>query len=187
MIGSVTAPVIITGGPGGGKSTLLAELATLGFVTFAEVPRQLIEAQSQIPDGILPWDNLPGFAALCLQTMEGQKRIAATVSGPVFLDRAIGDICAYLNWGGHQVSEAYRSASLGYHPQVFFCTLHPDFYVRDAVRPYPFAEAQVLHEQLLFAYQALGYHCIEVPWGTPGERSRFVLSHLEAGWSAQSG
>ena len=182
---SPAAPVIVTGGPGGGKSTLLAALAELGYATFAEVPRQLIEAQSQIEGGTLPWQDLAGFAALCLADMQQQKAQASAMAGPVFLDRAIGDICAYLGWSGLSVPEHYRAASQGYHGRVFFCVLDPDSYVQDDVRPYPFSEALALHQQLLGVYCQLGYECIEVPWGSVAERCRFVLSCQSASTNDQ--
>lgn len=66
-------PIIITGGPGAGKTTLINALADAGYPTFAESSRQLIEQQSQLEDGILPWVDLPGFAELCLGVMSKQK------------------------------------------------------------------------------------------------------------------
>ena len=62
-------PIIITGGPGAGKTTLINALGDMGYPTFAESSRQLIEEQSQIENGILPWLDLPGFAELCLGVM----------------------------------------------------------------------------------------------------------------------
>ena len=48
-------PIIITGGPGAGKTTLINALADAGYPTFAESSRQLIEQQSQLEGGTLPW------------------------------------------------------------------------------------------------------------------------------------
>lgn len=66
-------PIIITGGPGAGKTTLINALGDSGYPTFAESSRQLIEQQSQLENGILPWLDLPGFAELCLDVMDEQK------------------------------------------------------------------------------------------------------------------
>ncbi len=69
--------VIISGGPGAGKTTLINALSAQGYMTFAEGSRTLIEEQSVRADGILPWTNLPAFAELCLALMSEQKRQAS--------------------------------------------------------------------------------------------------------------
>ncbi len=66
--------VIISGGPGAGKTTLINALSAQGYMTFAEGSRTLIEEQSVRANGILPWTNLPAFAELCLALMSEQKR-----------------------------------------------------------------------------------------------------------------
>ena len=56
-------PIIITGGPGAGKTSLLDALARRGYMTFPEVSRSLIREQAAaLPNGVLPWTDL---APLC--------------------------------------------------------------------------------------------------------------------------
>ncbi len=171
-------PIIITGGPGAGKTTLINALGNQGYQTYAEGSRTLIEQQSAIEDGILPWHDLAGFAELCLDLMSRQKLDAIASNDLAFMDRAIPDICGYLSKGGLDVPESYRQASLGYHPQVFFCKPHADIYVQDDVRPYPFEEALEIHAELVASYQALGYEVIQVPWGTLEQRVEFVVEGI---------
>jgi len=172
-------PIIITGGPGAGKTTLVDALERQGYQTYAEGSRTLIVQQSAIEAGILPWHDLVGFAQLCLDLMSSQKAAAIASKQLAFMDRAIPDICGYLNKGGLVVSETYRQASLGYHPQVFFCRPHGDIYVQDDVRPYPFEEALEIHAELVTSYQALGYEVVEVPWGTVEQRVEFVVGEIK--------
>ena len=170
-------PIIISGGPGAGKTTLVNALASHNFATFAEASRTLIEEQSRLDNGILPWINLPGFAALCLDVMSEQK--AQANQHPVaFLDRAIPDICGYLSQAEIAIDDKYLEASQGYHPQVFLCRPEASIYVQDEVRPYPFEGALEIHTSLVSIYQNLGYEVVEVPFMSVEERVQFVQHKL---------
>ncbi len=171
-------PIIVTGGPGAGKTTLIQALSERGFATFQESSRELIEQQSKLKDGILPWDNMSGFTALCLEIMSEQKSIASQHS-IAFLDRAIPDICGYLKGAGIEPDENYIQASKGYFNKVFVCRPHKEIYVQDDVRPYPFEEAVNIHCGLVETYQQLGYECIDVPFMEIEERVEFVLNAIE--------
>ena len=166
-------PIVITGGPGAGKTTLLNALGELGYATFAEGSRTLIEQQSQLDNGILPWTNLPEFANLCLELMGKQKREA--LNHPVaFVDRAIPDIVAYLKVCGCPVEQAFLIESTGYQSKVLTCRPEASIYVQDDVRPHSFEEALQIHQTLVDTYTELGYEVVEVPWGSVAERVAFV-------------
>ncbi|MCW8331076.1 AAA family ATPase [Photobacterium sp. SDRW27] len=174
-------PIIITGGPGAGKTTLLNAMGKKGYLVFPEVSRTLIQQQSLLAGGILPWTDLPGFAELCLTMMNEQRCQAGKGTIPAFVDRAIGDICAYLTIGGESVPEHYLEAASGYHPTAFFCAPKRDIYVQDAERPHSFTEAEQIHQQLVATYQGLGYRVAEVPWGSVEERASWILTRLKQG------
>ncbi|MFA0046145.1 AAA family ATPase [Vibrio sp. 10N.261.51.F11] len=170
-------PIIVTGGPGAGKTTLINALGDMGYPIFAESSRQLIEQQSQLENGILPWLDLPGFAHLCLTVMSEQKE-QANQHQIAFLDRAIPDICGYLAQANLDIDVTYREASQGYHSQALFCRPEASIYVQDEVRPYPFEEALEIHHALERVYQELGYEVVEVPFMPVEERLQFVERYL---------
>ncbi|PSU05079.1 ATPase [Photobacterium gaetbulicola] len=172
-------PIIITGGPGAGKTSLLDALARRGYMTFPEVSRALIREQAALPGGVLPWTDLPRFAALCLDRMSNQREQAKRGTMPAFVDRAIGDICAYLTIGGIEVEEHYQAMAKGYFPTVFVCAPHGDIYVQDDERPHSFAEAEQIHRQLIATYRELGYEVVDVPWGSIEQRATWLLARLK--------
>ncbi|MDV7104137.1 AAA family ATPase [Vibrio sp. TH_r3] len=170
--------VVITGGPGAGKTSIIELLSKHGYCTFEESSRHLIEQQSQLSDGVLPWTNLEQFAQLCLDMMLQQKKSSQAKLDICFFDRAIPDICAYLQLGNLEVETSFIEASSGYYNKVFFCAPNADIYSQDEVRPHPFSEALDIHQLLLDCYRNFGYQPIEVPWGTVEERVDFILNHI---------
>ncbi|MDC5703184.1 AAA family ATPase [Vibrio europaeus] len=178
-------PIVITGGPGAGKTTLLAALAEYGYATFSEGSRTLIEQQSQLPDGILPWTDLPKFARLCLRFM-GDQKLTAQQSPVAFMDRAIPDIVGYLKVGGCEIGQEFLDQSVGYYSQVFVCQPEASIYVQDEFRPHSFEEALQIHQVLVETYIELGYQVIEVPWGTVVERVAFVRQLVDSDTGAES-
>lgn len=171
-------PIVITGGPGAGKTSIINELAQRGYLTFKETPRFLIEQQMQKANGILPWTQLSEFAELCLDMMQIQKQASEKQSCVSFLDRAIPDICAYLHLGKLAVDNKYREVSQGYFEKVFFCAPNQSIYTQDTVRPHAFSEAIEIHQLLLTCYRDLGYQPIEVPWSSVESRANFILKQI---------
>jgi predicted ATPase len=149
--------VIISGGPGSGKTTLINELENRGYKTFGEVPRQLIVRFLIEDQARLPWNDLKSFAELCLYEMKRQKR--ETKQSPVsFADRAIADILAYMKIGNLPIPDEYKEeAKTGYNRNVFLLMPQSDFYVQDEVRPHSFSEALEIHHEINNIYNSLGF------------------------------
>lgn len=170
---------IITGGPGAGKTSLLAGLRHLQYPCHAEASRQLIIEEKKKGSGCLPWLDLPCFAKKVLERMITAFETAADTM-PVFFDRGIPDIVAYLKAAGLHVEDAYNRAleKYRYAPTIFLLPPWEDIYVQDSERWQTFAEAAFLADQIRTVYGQAGYQIIELPLGSIQERTIFIRDCL---------
>jgi predicted ATPase len=172
---------VISGGPGAGKTTLLAALRWAGFGGVEEASRQLIQEQVALGSGLVPWLDLGGFAELARVRMVAQHAVASQQPGPVFCDRGLPDLLAYLEVAGQPVPMATQAAVAAhpYQVPVFLAPPWPEIYVNDAERWQTFAEAEVLYHALRCTYQALGYPVLDLPKASVEERVAFVRAVIE--------
>lgn len=173
-------PFVVTGGPGSGKSTLIAALADEGFATMPEGGRAIIRDQQAIGGDALPWRDRTAFAAAMLQWDLRSWHAARALDGPVICDRGIPDVIGYLSLCGLPVPAALRRAAelFRYEPIVFIAPHWPAIFRRDAERRQDEAEAAATHAAMLTAYGALGYRLLPLPLLPPGERAAFVRDHV---------
>lgn len=152
---------VISGGPGAGKTTLLAALRRAGFAGADEVSHRLIREQVAVGSGVVPWQDLAGFAELALARMVAQHRQAMRRGGVTLFDRGI---LAYLAVAGLPVPPAYHAVAAAhpYQNPVFLAPPWPEIYVNHAERWQTFAEAKVLYHALRATYQRLGYAVLEL-------------------------
>lgn len=167
---------IISGGPGSGKTTLLENLSRRGYCTFEEIPRLIIERNLRENSALLPWINLPEFARLCFIEMNKQK---INLCETAFVDRAIGDIIAYLHIGGFDGDEYRTDAVEGYERTAFLLRPHREIYIQDEVRPHSYEEALIIHKEIHRVYTSLGFSIREIPFGDVNDQIAIIEKELE--------
>ncbi|MEV5574785.1 AAA family ATPase [Spirillospora sp. NPDC052269] len=172
--------IVVTGGPGSGKSTLIDALQREGFARSHEAGRGVIQDQVAIGGRALPWDDVDLFAELMLGWELRSYRDMSARTEPVFFDRGIPDIVGYLRLEGrpvpahvHKAAEAFR-----YHPRVFIAPPWPEIYEQDAERKQSHAEAERTYESMVATYTKYGYDLLELPRAPVEARVRFVTAHL---------
>jgi predicted ATPase len=126
--------VVISGCSGGGKSTLLAELARRGYATVEEPGRRIVAEEIEAGGTALPWVDGEAFARRAIALAIADRAAAPDDGRPVFFDRGLIDAASALEaMTGEPVlrplAEAHR-----YHARVFLTPPWPEIYQTDAER-----------------------------------------------------
>lgn len=170
--------VVLSGCSGGGKSSLLTELAERGFATVAEPGRRIVEQELQGDGAALPWVNLAAFARRALALAAADRKAAAHLPGPVFFDRGLIDAAVALEHAtGHPARQTLADHGR-YHSRVFLTPPWPEIYVSDPERRHGLTEATDEYDRLLAACGDLGYETIVLPKTGIADRADFVLACL---------
>lgn len=172
--------IAITGASGGGKSTIVRELAARGHAVQPEIGRMIV--REEMPDGALPWTRPVAFRDLLFhRSVAAYDHWAAECPGaPVFFDRTFIEAIAWSRSTGAPVPDVMEHAARTrrFAQPVFVCPPWPEIYRRDAERQHDFAAACADYEANTAAYAAAGYDLIEVPRATPAARAAFILRAL---------
>ncbi len=174
--------VILTGGPGAGKTTLIETLHRKGFNTVPEAARQIIRQQVAQDGTALPWKDTTAYTHLMLE--RSAKDFTGATNRPstfTFFDRGIPDALAYARLINLHIIPEMDQYALQYRycNQVFILPFWEAIYATDAERKQTKAEALLTFHTLAETYTAYGYAVIEVPIGIPEQRAQFVLNQLQ--------
>ena len=82
---------IISGCSGGGKSSLIAELARHGFAAIEEPGRRVVREELASGGNALPWIDAVAFVQQITAIAQADFEAARTLPGPVFFDRGLID------------------------------------------------------------------------------------------------
>jgi len=169
--------VVITGGPGAGKTTVLRELEQRGFGCVPEVARQIIQEQVRACGDAVPWANADRYCRLMLERSIASYRENHPAYTVTFCDRGIPDtLCAArllrLPWESEVLAacEEYR-----YGTRVFLAPPWREIYETDAERKQTYDEAVRTYELLASIYRNCGYEVVEIPKVSPGLRAEFIV------------
>ena len=168
--------VIISGCSGGGKSTLLAELANRGYSIICEPGRQIVKEQSLIHGDGLPWIDLQKFLDLALSRYLHQYSSHLESQHVIFFDRGIVDA---LQLNQLQPNYFYEAANkFRYNRLVFLTPPWEEIFENDAERKHDFKAAQKEFNELLIKYKNFGYEALLIPKVSVRERADFILEKL---------
>jgi predicted ATPase len=170
--------VVISGRSGGGKSTLLAELARRGYMTVEEPGRRIVN-QELLGDGsAVQWVNPIAFARRAVALALADRAAHSAESGWVFFDRGLIDAAAALERLTGEPTLTALAQAHRYHNRIFLAPPWPEIYVTDTERRHDLEEAIVEYNHLLRAYPSLGYEVFVLPKVDVPQRAEFVLRTL---------
>jgi len=172
--------VVITGGPGSGKTTLIGALKAAGFDTTVEAGRAIIQDQVAGGGSALPWRDPLAFAELMFDWEMRSYRTARQHAGPVFFDRGVPDVIGYLRLMRMAVPAHMTKAAetFRYRRRVYIAPPWRAIFTQDAERRQDFAEAERTYQALAETYVHLGYELVALPCVDVAERLRFVLDEI---------
>jgi predicted ATPase len=171
--------VVISGCSGGGKSTLLAELARRGFGAVEEPGRRIVARELRTGGRAIPWIDPAAFARSAVALAREDRARAQGMKGLVFFDRGLIDAAAALAHAtGGKPAQSLRTTER-YCRTVFLAPPWPEIYVTDPERRHGFDEAVAEYARLQEVYDDLGYDCSVLPKAAVAERADFILGSLE--------
>jgi predicted ATPase len=170
--------VIVSGAPGVGKTTLLAELSRLGYVTVAESAREVIS--ERLARGESPRSNPEVFAREVYRRDRIKYRAHEDNDQLTFFDRSAVESLGMINEVQPLSATALHVelSTFSFHRTVFLLPPWEEIYCTDAERDHAFAHAMRVHESLLAWYGKCGYNLREVPRASVPERAHHLLHAL---------
>jgi predicted ATPase len=139
---------VISGCSGGGKSSLLAELARRGFATVKEPGRRVVREELASGGDALPWVDAIAFVRRIAAMAQADYEAARSLPGPVFFDRGLIDATVALEHLTGKAALTDLATCHRYASPVFLAPPWPELFTSDAERRHDFASAVAEYERL---------------------------------------
>ena len=172
--------IVIIGGPGTGKTTIIDGLVAKGHCCYPEISREVtLEAKKQGIEQLFLEKPLL-FSELLLEGRKKQFQNATKESHEVvFIDRGIPDVLAYMHFIGDSYPATFDAACREHtYSKIFILPPWEEIYISDEERYENFEQAKLIHNHLTVTYQNYGYKLIEVPKDTMDKRILFILDEI---------
>lgn len=175
-----TLKIVITGGPGTGKSSIINELIKRDYTCFEEISRQVtLDARKEGIDQLFLTKPLL-FSELLLEARIKQFVDATSIIKElVFLDRGLPDVVAYMDYANSEYPKHFENTCETYvYDKIFVLAPWQEIFVSDSERYENFEQAVEIHHALLTTYERFGYELIDVPFDSIEKRADFIIDAL---------
>lgn len=177
----MNALVLISGCSGGGKSTLLDELARRGFPVVEEPGRRIVKRELETGGNALPWTDMVAFAHSAIEMAKTDYATARSNPGWTFFDRGLVDAALALQHTNGQPIDGALISEYRYYQKVFLTPPWPEIYSADPERRHGFEDAVEEYERLSEILPKLGYEIVLLPKVDVHARAEFLLKQLSNG------
>jgi predicted ATPase len=173
--------IILSGGPGSGKTSIIEKLSNKGYLCIDEVGRKIIQEQIAIGGNVLHSGDRIKFRDLMFtRSIEDYLRVGERENF-VFFDRGIPELIGYSYLINEPVPDEYKKAAsiFRYNKCVFIAPPWEEIYQKDSERKQDFQEAIDTYNAIKKSYSECDYELIELPKTNVLERVDFIISQLQ--------
>nr|WP_089660782.1 ATP-binding protein [Christiangramia echinicola] len=172
--------MVITGGPGTGKSSIINRLEEKGEKCLHEISRQVtLEAKKQGIDQLFLEQPLLFSEKLLEGRLDQYLEAMEFNSDHIFLDRGLPDVVAYMDYFDTKYPEIFNKiCQNNRYDLIFILPPWKEIYTSDNERYESYEEALKISSYLYSTYKRYGYNPIEVPKLSVEERTSFILDKI---------
>ncbi len=165
---------VITGGPSSGKTTVLKELARLGYKTVSEAARSIID--NALAEG-MPIEQLRADEKHFQEVVAKKKsEIESSLNENeiIFFDRGMHDTLAYLQSYNFEVKAwVDKLLQTSVYSKVFVLEQLPSF-TQDYARTEDTAFVESINQLIYAAYEGHGMKPITIKVASPRQRAKII-------------
>lgn len=172
--------IVIAGGPGTGKTSIINHLKSKGFLCYDEISREItLQARKDGIEQLFLTEPLLFSEKLLEGRTQQFKKASKEKESMVFLDRGLPDVLAYMDYTEETYPTYFvETCNTHKYDEVFVVAPWKDIFVSDNERYENFEQAIEIHSHLIKSYKRFGYNLIDVPIGSVEKRADFILDFL---------
>ena len=176
-----TKRIVITGGPGSGKTALINFLEKEGYSVMHEISRDVIlQAQKEGVEQLFLEDSMLFSQKLMEGRLEQFKEGEKCEAPILFYDRGMPDVTAYLDFVGDKSPLNFiENCRQNRYDSVFVLPPWEDIYEKDNERYESYEQAEEIFHFLKSGYENYGYLIHEVPVGAVKQRVEHILETIK--------
>lgn len=173
--------IVISGGPGTGKTSIINELVSIGQIVFHESSREIITKYKKLGHDQLFLSDPVKFSEILLSNRIKQYKDANSFNSKnCFFDRGIPDIVAYLDYKKVTYNEDFTINSQKYkYDMIFIVEPWNEIYKKDQERYESFNQLIDIDYFIKETYRGLGYEYKIIPNGTIQQRVDYILNEIQ--------
>tara|TARA_X000000950_G_scaffold175716_1_gene213575 strand:- start:8940 stop:9482 length:543 start_codon:yes stop_codon:yes gene_type:complete len=171
-----TSKIVISGGPGGGKTTIINSLKDKGYYCYDEISRELIKKYKKKYNQNIFFENPLEFSNILWEKREEQYKnsIIQKKYDKVFFDRSLLDITSYLEFIGKRNLNLERKLTNLKYDIIFLIKPIKKNYKIDFSRHEDFSQSLKIHNILERNYKN-HFKTVNVPFEKLKDRLKFII------------